>query len=175
MSFQNHFRSFWGYSMSIRINPRSFQAPSGLIPGSARRDYSRVIPGSSWQHSSMVFGGTNQGGKSHQWPLMASNGPSRPEKNDHSARPQAGRKSWKIMFHCFFHELFAKIGPRASGVPSWSSWQSMDVFRQHPAHLVTILHFSFFWKKDLFKYVFKYFLFVHVFLNSGSSGTLPRL
>ena len=60
-----------------------------------------------------------------------------------------------------FHECLAKIGPRTSGVPRWSSWQIMDVPRPLPTHFAPILHFwFFFWKKSFIS--LKYFLFVHV-------------
>ena len=67
-----------------------------------------------------------------------------------------GTKSENLVFSLFFNEFLAKIGPRTSGVPSWSSWQSMDVFRQHPTHFWTFLHFWFFFEKKTI-HCLKYF------------------
>jgi len=67
-----------------------------------------------------------------------------------------------MLLLCFFMKL-AKIGPRASGVPSWPSWQSMDVPRPLPTHFTPILHFWFYSKKKMLPFRWCIFEVFHIF------------
>ena len=56
-------------------------------------------------------------------------------------REQIRKSCFTYVFYLFFYDFLFKIGPRTSGVPSWSSWLSMDVPRPHTTHFTSLLHF----------------------------------